>query len=391
MAFDAHANLANSLVAVAPSPDTSGTSLEVSPGQGTLFPAAPFNCIVCPANTLPTQANAEIVRVTAVVGDAFTIIRAQEGTSAKNIAAGYYIANAITVKTLTDVEAAATPGGSDTQVQYNDSGAFGGNAGLTADKTTGALTHTRTGVTPDSYVTGLTLINSTTAAANDQQHSPSQVFSGQGWKTNATAASQQVDARITLVPVQGSSTPTANLVIAFQLNGGGYTDRVTFGHQGSIIATSLVTTGDIDVGGGVLVTGSVRVGAAQYHYWEGSTALGAPADGILLLSNNALTGFTRLNFGGNTSSEPAIQRSGTQLIIGTADGGTAAGSLAVSGPVVPKSYTVATLPSAASFTYGIVAVSDANEAAGTSLGTAPTGGGAVKRMVYSDGANWLLM
>ena len=33
-----------------------------------------------------------------------------------------------------------TPGGADTQVQFNDGGAFGGDAGLTYDKTTDKLT-----------------------------------------------------------------------------------------------------------------------------------------------------------------------------------------------------------------------------------------------------------
>ena len=111
MAFDAHANLANSLVATAPSPASSGTSLVVTTGQGALFPAVPFNCIVCPANTLPTTANAEIIRVTAITGDTFTIVRAQESTSARAIVAGDYIANAVTAKSFTDIESAITSGG----------------------------------------------------------------------------------------------------------------------------------------------------------------------------------------------------------------------------------------------------------------------------------------
>lgn len=109
--FDAHANLANSLVASPPSPAISGTSLTVTAGQGALFPLAPFNCIVCPANTLPTTSNAEIVRVTAIVGDTFTIERAQENTDAQAIIAGYYIANAETAKTFTDIESAISEGG----------------------------------------------------------------------------------------------------------------------------------------------------------------------------------------------------------------------------------------------------------------------------------------
>jgi len=39
---------------------------------------------------------------------------------------------------------AGTPGGSDTQIQYNDSGTFGGNAFLTVNKSTGAITSTST-------------------------------------------------------------------------------------------------------------------------------------------------------------------------------------------------------------------------------------------------------
>lgn len=108
--FDAHANLANSLVATAPSPASSGTSLVVSAGQGVLFPAVPFNCIVCPANTLPTKTNAEIIRVTNISTDTFTISRAQEGTTARNIVVGDYIANAITVKSFTDIENLITSG-----------------------------------------------------------------------------------------------------------------------------------------------------------------------------------------------------------------------------------------------------------------------------------------
>lgn len=60
-------------------------------------------------------------------------------------------------------------------------------------------------------------------------------------------------------------------------------------------------------------------------------------------------------------------------------------------PLIYKSYTVATLPTASSFTYGIVFVSDATNAAGANIGSAPTGGGSVKRAVYSDGSAWLLL
>jgi hypothetical protein len=103
MAFDAHANFAISTVATAPSPATTGTSLVVTGGQGSRFPAVPFNAVVCP-NALPTPANAEVVRVTARSADTLTITRTQEGSSARPIVAGDMIFAAITAKTLTDLE-----------------------------------------------------------------------------------------------------------------------------------------------------------------------------------------------------------------------------------------------------------------------------------------------
>lgn len=102
---DAHKNFAASLVATAPSPASSGTSLVVTTGEGTKFPAVPFNAVIWPTGALPTTANAEIVRVTAISTDTFTITRTQESTSARTVVVGDQIAASLTAKTLTDVEA----------------------------------------------------------------------------------------------------------------------------------------------------------------------------------------------------------------------------------------------------------------------------------------------
>lgn len=107
MAFDAHANLAISHVAVAPSPATSGTSLTVTAGHGSRFPATPFQATIWRDEELPSPTNAEIVRVTAVAGDTLTITRAQEGTTARTVIVGDRIANTMTVKAFTDIETAA--------------------------------------------------------------------------------------------------------------------------------------------------------------------------------------------------------------------------------------------------------------------------------------------
>lgn len=101
---DAHKNFAISTVATAPSPATSGTSLVVASGHGTRFPAVSFNAVICPANTTPTPDNSEVVRVTGISTDTFTITRTQESSSARTVIVGDVIFAGPTAKTLTDVE-----------------------------------------------------------------------------------------------------------------------------------------------------------------------------------------------------------------------------------------------------------------------------------------------
>lgn len=75
-------------------------------GQGTRFPTVPFNATIWAIGEIPVPSNAEIVRVTNIVGDVLTITRAQEGSSARSVIIGDQIAATITAKTLTDIETA---------------------------------------------------------------------------------------------------------------------------------------------------------------------------------------------------------------------------------------------------------------------------------------------
>lgn len=67
------------------------TSVVLVAGQGTRFPTAPFNAVIWNATNYSNAADAfygsqaEIVRVTAVATDTFTITRAQESTTAQNL------------------------------------------------------------------------------------------------------------------------------------------------------------------------------------------------------------------------------------------------------------------------------------------------------------------
>ena len=109
--MDNHKNLAYSLVAVAPTPGNTGLTLEVLAGQGARFPPPPFNVTVWASGELAQPTNAEILRIVSLVGDTLTVLRAQEGTTARYIKAGDQIANTITAKVITDIEALAGGGG----------------------------------------------------------------------------------------------------------------------------------------------------------------------------------------------------------------------------------------------------------------------------------------
>lgn len=79
-------------------------------------------------------------------------------------------------------------------------------------------------VSTDSVV----LKNATAAAAGAQQWSPRFRLTGQGWKTNAVAASQVVDWIDEIQPVQDAAAPINELVWSQQVNGGGFKKLMKF-------------------------------------------------------------------------------------------------------------------------------------------------------------------
>lgn len=144
MSLDARKNFAVSTVATAPVTPTAGTSLVLAAGDGAKFPAAPFNAVIWPTGANPTSTNAEIVRVTVKSTDTLTITRAQESSSARTVVVGDQIMQAVTSKSLTDIEEYVTGVASPTlltptvasftNAQHNHSNAAGGgqigNAGI---------------------------------------------------------------------------------------------------------------------------------------------------------------------------------------------------------------------------------------------------------------------
>lgn len=144
MSVDAHKNFAYSTVATAPVTPTAGVALTVQTGDAAKFPAVPFNATVWPIGAIPTIANSEIVRVTAIAVDVLTITRTT-GTEAVNqnrsIIIGDQIAATITAKTLTDAETPA-----DSAVVFTDN-------------TTGNVTSSSHGYAPKSGANSHNFLN----------------------------------------------------------------------------------------------------------------------------------------------------------------------------------------------------------------------------------------
>jgi hypothetical protein len=105
---DEHTNLAYSLVATAPSPASSGTTVTVTASEGSRFPdpasVGAYNAVIWPIDEVPTPDNAEVVRITAKSTDTLTITRATESSVARTVIVGDQIAVAVTKKLFTDIE-----------------------------------------------------------------------------------------------------------------------------------------------------------------------------------------------------------------------------------------------------------------------------------------------
>lgn len=157
--------------------------------------------------------------------------------------------------------------------------ASGTNGDITALTALAGASTITISASANTVASALMVTNTTAAASGSQQYSGSISWTGQGWKTTATAASQPVSFRSYAVPVQGSTNPTANLIIESSLNGGAYTNPFTFMSNGSLLLPSggflylgdtsnhFVSTGgsgEIDVSG---VGGECRVGGTVTGIW----------------------------------------------------------------------------------------------------------------------------
>jgi hypothetical protein len=411
--YDAHSNLAYSTVAIAPSPATSGTSLTVAAGQGALFPTVPFNCTLYPPNSNPLASNAEIVRVTNVTGDVFTIVRAQEGTSARTVQTGWQIANTATKLVFTDIEnsiiqfiSAGTTKASASQVVFsNSNGVSFGASGQTitasipaasqstqpvaASASNGSFAFSTLGFSNANGVTFGTsagsIVTASVAAgvaAGSLSAGTASMALGQAVFSNSNGISfglngSTVTAQHNALTSQSNQAASAsNGSFAFQTLGFSNANGVTFGSSaGSIITASVNAVAGIGISGG---TESNLVTAIVFNDANGVTF---GVDGSTVTASvDAAAG------GAAISAGAASQNTGT-VIFSASNGisfGLNAGTLTASHNGLTSQSNQAASASNGSFAFQTLGFSNANNVTfGTSAGSiitasvaAPAAGGA---------------
>jgi hypothetical protein len=331
--------------------------------------------------------------------------------------------------------AAATPGGSDTQVQFNDDGAFGGDAGLVFNKSTnkltaggdielndgGANTLTLQTVTPTAArtisfpdatgtvglvagSTGQLVFNdagayagvSTATVSSGNITLTGRFISSLNGALSATGiAGVPVALTGTWIAAGGTATttkpqfliePSGATSTAWSTSGTGFGVNAASGFAGNLLDLQVNGTsqlkvnqqGDITSGGG-----NVSVPDSRAYTWFSRGSISAPLDGTFRLRNNNGTTFSMLRFGGDTTSFPGLKRNSAVLETKLADD-TDYAQHAAAVFEAAKAYTVATLPGTP--VAGMIArVTDATAPA---VGSTVAGGGAAAALVWYNGANW---
>jgi len=141
------------------------------------------------------------------------------GTNIKTI-------NGTTLLGSGDMTISASPGWSNTQVQFNDWGAFWGDAGFTYDKTTDTVTLTKTALA--STPTSSAIFQNTTAATTGSriQVSPATQWSARGWNSGGST-SQSIDFRSFVLPETGASGAHGFWKLQSSRNWASYVDLFT--------------------------------------------------------------------------------------------------------------------------------------------------------------------
>lgn len=143
-------------------------------------------------------------------------------------------------------------------------------------------------------------------------------------RSDSTAGTWFSFGNVTSTATSGSVINTAITPTYNQTSGTAANTDLLINRTETAVGSGAQYLADFQVGGvsqfnvtnaGVLTTtGSHVAGSTGSFSWNSRSAVSSPADGILLVSNNASNGFTRLILGTNDASGVAIEKSGTTVL-----------------------------------------------------------------------------
>lgn len=207
-----------------------------------------------------------------------------------------------TLKNVFGAGSGTSPGGATTNIQFNNAGVFGGSANNTWDNTN-FIQKITTPTTATTVYPSFLAQNTATASSGNQMYGGTFASEGQGWKTTATAASQEVGYRMYTKPYQGTTNPGGEFVIQHNINAGTYFEAFKFdGGAASGGATNFQFMNTTANGSGIYFA----VGTGTTHnFLTVSTTSVLDLGGITINSNG-----THWTVGGSAAWSPAAN--GTQ-------------------------------------------------------------------------------
>ena len=227
-----------------------------------------------------------------------------------------------------------TPGGSNTQVQFNNAGNFGGNSGFTFDKVSGILTsplyagnanglYNIVGANVSGYVGFASHADQADYATVANSVAGANVTGAVGLATYATTANSVAGANVTGAVGLATYATTANSVaganVSGQVNWAVLANTVLLGTQSNI--TSVGTLTSLNVSGNTSISGTTSI----YQAIENVAIIGAQTgtynydllNGAIQYSTANATANLTLNFRGNSTVSMNSVLSTGQSTIGT--------------------------------------------------------------------------
>jgi hypothetical protein len=164
---------------------------------------------------------------------------------------------------------------------------------------------------------GFRLRNQTAAAAGAQQISPRTCWEGQGWKTDATAASQSVVFCMETLPVQGTSAPSGSFILKASINGGAFSTVGTFTSAGAFTSAFTITSGQ-----SIVATNDITYGANSEITEVGRNRIRSVVNGNTRISNNDRSNTFDITLAdwGTTSAAESVSVADATVLDGPASG-----------------------------------------------------------------------